>query len=227
MKLNKLQLRNFRKLKDQEVEFAENLNLIEGDNNAGKSSMFYAIYFALTGEAFNFRSPKEYINFNENNMRVKLYFEVDNKEYFVSSEYSQSGGRGDYKICRISDDGTNHVLESTDQGANVNEVKNKVFEITGLDKRTIENVTYAAQQKFIDKVEGGSDQRDAIDYIFDIKTVDVLSNAIKEAIDDKRKEIEKIEDIEEDKKELETEIEDFEEELKEKEEAVKDLKRGD
>lgn len=221
MKITRLKLENFRRLKDQEVRFTDNLNLIEGENNAGKSTIFYAIYFALTGEAFNFRSPKEYINFDEERMEVRLEFESGGGKYYVVSEYTGEG-RGDYMIGEIGPDGE-EVLESRNQGANVNQVREKVFGLAGLDKKTIEHVTYAAQKKFVDKVEGGTSQREAMDYIFDVKVIDALSDTIQKTVSQKKRRLEDRPGLEERREELEEEAEDFQDSVEELEQKIEGL----
>ena len=127
MKLEKLRMRNFRKFKNEEVKFADNLNLIEGENNAGKSSLFYAIYFALTGDAFNFRSPKEYINFDATQMRVDLEFSSNGTRYFIRRSYTHNSG-GEYSIGRIEGE-MRTVIESTEKGSNASEVTRRCFSL--------------------------------------------------------------------------------------------------
>jgi DNA repair exonuclease SbcCD ATPase subunit len=216
MKIEELNLVNFRKFKNETVKFSENLNLIQGKNNAGKSSIFYAIYFALTGDAFNFRSPKEYINFDSNKMEVELHFTVQNKQYVIKSAYSQANGRTEYGIFTRKNGKPASVIESTEVGSRVGEVKDQIFATTGLDKKTIENVTYAAQQKFLQKIEGGSSQKQAMDYIFDVKTVDALSEQAEQIISEKQSSLDQMDDLRSRKKNLSEEADEMRSDIKTK-----------
>ena len=44
-----IRLRNFRRYEDETVELRDGLNFLEGENNAGKTSVLYAIEYALFG----------------------------------------------------------------------------------------------------------------------------------------------------------------------------------
>ena len=226
MRIEKLRMNNFRKFRNEEIEFTENLNLIEGENNAGKSSIFYAIYFALTGDAFNkgFRSPKEYITFGKSRMEVEIQIQKNEKTYFMERSYSQSSG-GTYTVGRIEGE-TRRVLEGTENGAKVSEVNSKIEEITGLDRKTLENVVYAAQQKFVQKIEGGTDQKKALDYIFNFKTVEQLSSQMKEVIEEKEKEIEGLDTRKEQRDELRENLEDLREDREETRNDLKELEES-
>ncbi|WP_430393704.1 AAA family ATPase [Chryseobacterium profundimaris] len=46
--MKKLKLHNFRKFKNLEIDFDDDLNLLIGDNEAGKSSILTAIYVAYS-----------------------------------------------------------------------------------------------------------------------------------------------------------------------------------
>jgi len=195
MRLKQVHLRNFRKFSNEKIEFSENLNLIEGENNAGKSSIFYAIYFGLTGNALNFRSPKEYINFDESKMMVDIEFTSAGTDYFIRRHYTQSSG-GEYSIGRV-ENGNRTILESTEKGSKASEVNKKLYDVTGLNKKIIENVTYAAQQKFVNLIEGGKSQKDAMDYIFDFKTIDEVTKQAKKVIKNRETQVERKDDIKE------------------------------
>lgn len=52
MYLKRLQLRNFRNIEEEAVDFDEGVNLIQGGNAQGKTSLLEALYFLSTGRSF-------------------------------------------------------------------------------------------------------------------------------------------------------------------------------
>lgn len=49
MHLNRVIVKNFKAITDMELEFAQGVNLLIGDNGVGKSSMLEAIAVAMSG----------------------------------------------------------------------------------------------------------------------------------------------------------------------------------
>ncbi|GEM_PF-7037580 len=89
------------------------------------------------------------------------------------------------------------ILESTEKGSKASEVNKKLYDVTGLNRKIIENVTYAAQQKFVNLIEGGNSQKDAMDYIFDFKTIDEVTKQAKKVIKNRETQVERKNDIKE------------------------------
>ncbi len=91
MKINKIQLENFRNFKSFSAEF-EDVNIIWGDNAQGKTNLLEAIYL-FTG-ARSFRGAKEYqlIQAEQQNARLTLEFEgsgrTQNAELVLGSQKS-------------------------------------------------------------------------------------------------------------------------------------------
>ena len=59
MKIKKLKINNFGKLKDKEIELKDNLNIIFGKNEAGKSTILKYIVNSFYGISKN-KKGKEY-----------------------------------------------------------------------------------------------------------------------------------------------------------------------
>ncbi len=55
--ITRLRLKNFRRYEDQVFEFGPGVTFIEGINNAGKTTIFYAIEYVLFGSVAEFKSP--------------------------------------------------------------------------------------------------------------------------------------------------------------------------
>ena len=54
--IERLRLRNFRRYRDATLRFQPGVNFIEGQNNVGKTSLFYAIEYAFFGRVENFKT---------------------------------------------------------------------------------------------------------------------------------------------------------------------------
>lgn len=62
MTISSLALVNFRNITNARLNLSPHLNVISGDNGAGKTSLLEALYYALTGKSFRTRSQADYIN---------------------------------------------------------------------------------------------------------------------------------------------------------------------
>lgn len=67
--INKLILSNFQQWKTGEIEFKPGLNILIGDTESGKSTLFRAIYSILTG-----KMPEDYIRKGTKGCEVKIEF---------------------------------------------------------------------------------------------------------------------------------------------------------
>ena len=63
MKLNKLQLHNFRNYESLDLDFAPGVNLIVGNNAQGKTNLLEAIMYAGSGKSFRAMKQKEMVRF--------------------------------------------------------------------------------------------------------------------------------------------------------------------
>lgn len=87
MKINKLKINNYGKLKEKEIEFDKNINIIYGENESGKSTLLNFIINSIYGISKNKRG-KDISNFEKyapwvgEEFSGKLEYELDNKEKF-------------------------------------------------------------------------------------------------------------------------------------------------
>lgn len=68
--ITKLILKNFQQWKDGDIEFTKGLNVLMGDTECGKSTIFRAISSILTG-----KMPEDYIRKGTKGCEVELYFD--------------------------------------------------------------------------------------------------------------------------------------------------------
>lgn len=95
MKINKLQINAFGNLENKEIEFSENINIIYGKNEAGKSTLLKFIVDSLYGISKNKRGKEfsdydKYKPWNKEEFSGKLTYTLDNgKKYEVFRDFNK------------------------------------------------------------------------------------------------------------------------------------------
>ncbi|HNA62359.1 MAG TPA: DNA replication/repair protein RecF [Rhabdochlamydiaceae bacterium] len=95
MFIRRLYLRNFRNYKEVEIDFSDDVNLIQGDNAQGKTNLLEALYLLGTGRSFRTPHLKELIH-NESSF------------FFLEAEFLKEGI---LQHVRLSFDGETKKLE--------------------------------------------------------------------------------------------------------------------
>ena len=70
MRLNSLQLINFRNYDNLHLNFEKNINLLVGKNGQGKTNIVEAIYMLSFGKSFRTNKDKEVIKFGSENLYI-------------------------------------------------------------------------------------------------------------------------------------------------------------
>lgn len=92
MGIKRLQLKNYRNYRDEEIVFYENVSLIYGENAQGKTNIIEALYLFATGKSYRTKNINELIRYGENYFDIKLEFEENN--YLQSLEIRYEKGKG-------------------------------------------------------------------------------------------------------------------------------------
>lgn len=71
MFLKSIELKNFRKYNNLELDFNKNINLILGDNAQGKTNLLESIYYTSMGRSFKPVKDRDVINFGEETSIIK------------------------------------------------------------------------------------------------------------------------------------------------------------
>ena len=91
MKINKIELINFRKYEECKIEFNKGINLITGMNGVGKTNVVEAIDFLSIGKSFKTNNDEEMIKFKEKFARIEMEFEKDKSKKEYKAIISSSG----------------------------------------------------------------------------------------------------------------------------------------
>lgn len=107
MKINKIELQNYRNYSNQVVEFSDGLNLLIGKNAQGKTNLVEAINFCSIGRSFRTSKDKELIQFNQD--RARIYLELEKAsgkskiEVIISNSQKKIVRINSYSILRMGE----------------------------------------------------------------------------------------------------------------------------
>ena len=80
MIIKKLKAKNFRNIKDAEIEFSPGVNLLLGKNAQGKTNIIECIYMFSRGKSFRHTDDKNLVRFGEEGFRIGIEYENRNGE---------------------------------------------------------------------------------------------------------------------------------------------------
>lgn len=83
MRLNRLQLSNFKNYEELELKFPSQINFLLGLNGSGKTNLLEAIYYLSTTKGFSASSDTQNIKHGKDFFFIKGEFENDNKTHDV------------------------------------------------------------------------------------------------------------------------------------------------
>ena len=213
MKIKSLQLENIRSHEKSIINFTDGFNCLVGGLGTGKSSVLYAIDFALFGEPLG-RSYDYLLREGEDKARVILKFSANGKEYAIIRALKRSGNRiaQDMDQLRFFEDGELVAELKSDA------VVEQLFSAIGIDKeifrrliwirqehlKDILNMTPGERQKNLDQLFNLSDyeaawsnlrsvmrwyesERNSLEKDPDVTRLDELKARYAEAVSDRRK----------------------------------------
>ncbi len=243
MKINKLKINAYGKLKDKEIEFGNHLNLIYGKNEAGKSTLLNFIANCFYGISKN-KNGKEISDFEKYNPWVgedfsgKLEYELDNKEKFeifrdfkkknpqifnekmedISKEFNIDKSKGNeffYEQTKVDEALFNSTVLVNQQEVKLEKQAQTILiqKIANLVGTGEDNVSFKRAMDRIDRRKLGEIGTERSRE----KPINIISKKIIE-LEQEKQQLEKYEDlkyeIEEKRNELKKEIENLEEENK-------------
>jgi len=225
--IESIRVKNFRRHKDLRLEFDEKFNLIHGRNNAGKSTIFYAIEYCLFGSVLGFKKISQLASFKSKDIGVEIIFKVKNGDQYKLQRMHKITGKsrsakGGYTLKQFQNDSESYIL-SSDFGDPEEKLSLKIKEIIGITKRFFETGLHF-QQGSISEILVGSKKLDivfgitaattlaevfrarALEFKKEAKNIETLKMTFKQSKKDKKEQVEKQHTQEKKHHELQTDI---------------------
>ncbi len=98
MRINHIQIKNFRCFEDVSLNIEKPLVLISGENGSGKSSLLEAIHYGCYLRSFRTHLPRELIHFEADNFFIKMQMQGDQLDYNL-----QIGFSGKKRLVKIDE----------------------------------------------------------------------------------------------------------------------------
>lgn len=159
--IKRLRLKNFRRYEDETFELGAGVSFIEGQNNAGKTTLFYAIEYALFGPFPPFKSALQLMRPGARGMGVELVFTArDGHDYRLQRIHvmpprarSKVEGHFTLKQRRAGEETERYVLSSDFQD-HEEALALALRELLGLSKRSFELAVHVRQGEITSMLQG-------------------------------------------------------------------------
>ena len=233
--IERVRMRHFRRFDDETVNFGSGVNLIEGVNNSGKSTILYAIEYGLFGHVRGFKKKSEYTTRGEPDAGVELIFNGNDGNRYRLLRFHKIGkgsrvSSSYFTLKRFVSDkdgeGEEYVL-SSDFGDTEEHLALKVRELIGMSRRLFEVTVSARQGELPDLLKGS----DALDIVLGVTAADALTEAFRERKRDLEKNLSQLpilesllERLNSEKEQIESEGKKIDDYIKVVSDTVKELK---
>lgn len=164
--IERVRLRNFRRYKEAVFPFKPGVNFIEGQNNVGKTSLFYAIEYALFGRVENFKTIRSLMQPGKRSLGVEVVFRGPTGERYllqrahIMPPRSKTKMDGHFTLKALAEDAERYLLAS-DFGDTEDQLALKLQELTGLTRRLF-SVALHMRQGDIAAILDGAKQLDIV-----------------------------------------------------------------
>ena len=165
--IERIWLRNFRRYRDTTFELAAGLNVVVGPNNAGKTTLLYAIEYALFGRIGRFKSIAAVLPPKERTVGVELVFRGrDGARYRLQRMHtrpprSRTTVNGHFTLKQFDEDGGERYLLSSDFDDHEEALQITLRRVLGITRRVFD-VAVNLRQGEIATVLAGAPQLDAV-----------------------------------------------------------------
>ncbi len=187
IRLKRLYAHNFKQLQEIELKFPDHARiLVQGKNEAGKSTLFEAVFFALFGNALatetGARGLDDLIRYDIEKARVELDVHVERGNRLLKIARSIVRGKQNVWELDIARDG--QIIEEIRGNTVVN--KRLVAEL-GFDGEALLNTCFVEQKK-LEKLEGLSKAKreESLAKLLNLDALVAIENELKVTGEDKR-----------------------------------------
>ena len=164
-----------------EINFLEkNTNLIIGTNGSGKSTMLDALTFALFNKPFRKINKSQLMNtMNERDCLVELEFSVNNRDYVVRRGMKPN-------IFDIEVNG-NKMHRQADDRSNQKILEENILKV---NYKSFTQIVILGSSTFVPFMQlSGSNRREVIEDLLDIRIFSAMNNLIKDQIREKKEKV--------------------------------------
>ncbi|MCR4427753.1 MAG: SMC family ATPase [Caldiserica bacterium] len=182
--IRKLQVHNFKQLENLSLWFPEKGSfLIEGANEAGKSSLFEAIFFGIFGRPLAGSLP-DLVNFQENVKKATVELEItaEGEILHIFREIPKQGNQSAYLIVKTEDG------KELDRISKVKVVNDRIERALKFDSQAFLNSCFVEQKK-LGKLEEATSQerRNALSKLINLDFMLELEEKFKVSMEDKNR----------------------------------------
>lgn len=199
MILKSLSLKNYRRFRNLEIDFEENITAFVGKNGSGKTSIFEAIIYSLFGTS-TARSSKEEIRSDYVDQKypceVNLIFELDSEQYHVTRKIKGKNSITDAFVFRP---GREKPLAERESGVN-----KYITDLLGMNATTFQISVFSAQKE-LDKFSSlkPEERKEEIRRLLNIGVIKKAVGFLRSDIRENKTVIDTLESQKEDSKDIE------------------------
>lgn len=191
--ITKIKLLNFKRFETFEVEFDDKINILIGDNEAGKSSILTAIDIAISGSRnkvetigleylFNSNVIENYLKTDKDyaklpRLEIELFLSENNEETDGKINSDKIETNGLKLICKPNDDFSSDILKILKQ-------KNCLFpfEYYSIEFTTFKDQTYSGYKKYLKHILIDNSQISS-EYAMKEFVKDIYNSSVKNSIE--------------------------------------------
>lgn len=164
--IERVRLRNFRRYQDATLALKPGVNFIEGQNNVGKTSFFYAIEYVLFGRVEGFKTIRALMQPKKRSLGVEIVFRGPTGERYllqrahIMPPKSKTKIDGFFTLKQLAEDAERYLLAS-DFGDTEDQLALKLRELIGINRRSF-SVALHMRQGDIAAILDGAKQLDIV-----------------------------------------------------------------
>ncbi|MFZ5446536.1 MAG: AAA family ATPase, partial [Myxococcota bacterium] len=158
--IRRLRVKGFRRYADATFEFGPGVTFIDGRNNSGKTTLFLAIEYALTGTVAGARTQAVLLHPDAKGLGVELVFTArDGRTYKLQRVHqlpprSRSRLIGHFTLKELAGPDDERYLLSSDFQDHEEALAKKLAELTGISRRVLDLAVHIRQGEIASILEG-------------------------------------------------------------------------
>ena len=102
MRIKKIRLKNFRNIENCEIDFADGVNLLYGNNAQGKTNLLEGIYYFACGKSFRSATDKELVKMGSQYGSLAIEFFDGQRERRHEVRFSDRDKKGLFIVANES-----------------------------------------------------------------------------------------------------------------------------